>query len=257
MAMIEKNFDLSGRVAIVTGAGRGIGKSIAVGLAEYGANIVLCSRTLSELEQVAQKINALGRKTLPFVIDITQTSEIDHLISETQDKFKRIDVLVNNAGAMLVSPALEINESDWKLVMDTNVKAPFFLSQRVAQVMVQLDTGGSIINVTSEVVLKVEADLGAYCPSKAALHGITKILAKEWGKYNIRVNSLAPCFVDTVLNAPLFARRKEFYEPKLRGVPLGRHSVPKDLVGGAVFLASAASSYITGTTILVDGGLTA
>jgi NAD(P)-dependent dehydrogenase (short-subunit alcohol dehydrogenase family) len=257
MAMMESGFDLNGKVAIVTGAGRGIGKSIAVGLAEYGADIVLCSRTLSELEQVAHKINTLERKTLPFVIDITQTSQIDHLISETQNQFKRIDILVNNAGAMLVSPALEVKESDWQQVMDTNVKAPFFLSQKVAQVMVQQGTGGSIINVTSEVVSKVEADLGAYCPSKAALHGITKTLAKEWGKYKIRVNSLAPCFVDTVLNQPLFAKREEFYEPKLQGVPLGRHSVPEDLVGSAIFLASAASSYITGTTILVDGGLTA
>jgi len=255
--MAEKCFDLSGKVAVVTGAGRGIGESIAVGLAEYGANIVLCSRTLSELEQVAHKINTLGRKALPFVIDITQISQIDHLIEAIQNKFRRIDVLVNNAGAMLVSPSLEVKESDWQLVMDTNVKAPFFLSQRTAQVMVQQGTGGSIINVTSEVVLKVETDLGAYCPSKAALHGITKTLAKEWGKYKIRVNSLAPCFVDTVLNAPLFAKREEFYDPKLQGVPLGRHSLPEDLVGSAVFLASAASSYITGTTIMVDGGLTA
>ncbi len=255
--MTQNLFDLSGKVAIVTGAGRGIGKSIAVGLAEHGADVVLCSRTLSELKQVAQQIDTMGRKALPFSIDITQASQIDDLISETRAKFKRIDVLVNNAGAMLVAPALEVKESDWQMVMDTNVKAAFFLSQKAAKVMVQQGTGGSIINVTSEVVSKVEVDLGAYCPSKAALHGITKTLAKEWGKYKIRVNSLAPCFVDTVLNEPLFAKREEFYEPKLKGVPLGRHSVPEDLVGGAVFLASAASSYITGTTILADGGLTA
>ena len=255
--MTENRFDLSGKVAIVTGAGRGIGKSIALGLAEHGASVVLCSRTLSELEQVAQEIGAMGRNALPFSIDITQTPQIDDLISETQARFKRIDVLVNNAGAMLVASALEITESDWQMVMDTNVKAAFFLSQRAAQVMVQQGSGGSIINVTSEVVVKVEIDLGAYCPSKAALHGITKTLAKEWGKYKIRVNSLAPCFVDTVLNEPLFAKKEEFYEPKLKGVPLGRHSVPEDLIGGAVFLASDASSYITGTTILVDGGLTA
>lgn len=255
--MINECFDLSGKVAIVTGAGRGIGKSIAIGLAEHGASIVLCSRTLSELKQVANEIGKLGRKALPFLIDITETSQMDHLISETQNKFKRIDVLVNNAGAMIVSPALEVNESDWQIVMDTNVKAPFFLSQKVAQVMVKQGTGGSIINVTSEVVAKVEVGLGAYCPSKAALHGITKTLAKEFGKFGIRVNSLAPCFVDTVLNEPLFAKKEEFYKPKLQGVPLGRHSVPEDLIGGAVFLASVASSYVTGTTILVDGGLTA
>jgi NAD(P)-dependent dehydrogenase (short-subunit alcohol dehydrogenase family) len=123
--------------------------------------------------------------------------------------------------------------------------------------MIRQGRGGSLINITSEVVDRVEVDLGAYCPSKAALHGVTKILAKEWGEYAIRVNSLAPCFVDTVLNAPLFAMKEAFYNPKLSRVPLHRHSIPEDLVGGAVFLASDASSYITGTTILADGGLTA
>ena len=115
--------------------------------------------------------------------------------------------------------------------------------------------GGSIINITSEVVQKVELNVGPYCPAKAALNGITKILAKEWGKYNIRVNSLAPCFVDTELNEP-FMSQKDWYEAKLKLVPLGRHSVTDDLVGAAVFLASDASNYITGTTIMVDGGIT-
>ena len=141
--------------------------------------------------------------------------------------------------------------------MDTNAKGAFFLAQKVGQVMIRQGWGGSIINVTSEVVQKVEVNIGAYCPSKAALYSITRVLAREWGKFKIRVNSLAPCFVNTVLNQPLFAQKKEFYEPKLKGVPLGRHSEPEDLVGAAVFLASDASSYVSGTTILVDGGYTA
>jgi 2-deoxy-D-gluconate 3-dehydrogenase len=140
--------------------------------------------------------------------------------------------------------------------MNTNAKAPFFLSQKTARVMIEQGEGGSIINITSEVADKVEVNLGAYCPSKAALHNITKVLAREWGRYKVRVNSLAPCFVDTVLNQPLFAKKEEFYLPKLKGVPLGRHSIAEDLVGAAIFLASSASCYITGTTTLVDGGYT-
>ncbi len=255
--MASKLFDLTGKVAIVTGAGRGIGKSIAIGLAQHGVDIALCSRSQKELEQVAQEVRKLGQKAFPLSVDMTKISQFDGLVKETIKAFKHIDILVNNAGALLVAPALEVDEKSWDLVMDTNAKGAFFLCQRVGQVMIQQGKGGSIINVTSEVVQKVEVNIGAYCPSKAALYSVTKILAKEWGKFKIRVNSLAPCFVNTVLNEPLFAQKKEFYEPKLKGVPIGRHSEPEDLVGAAVFLASDASSYVTGTTILVDGGYTA
>lgn len=254
--MPRNRFDLAGKVAIVTGGGRGIGKAIAVGLAEHGADVVLSSRTQTQIEQVAQEIRNLGRKALPIVVDLTKMSDLDRLIDGTINAFQHIDVLVNNAGQSHEMPAELVEEKEWDSTMNVNVKAPFFLSQKVGKVMIRQGKGGSIINITSEVVQKVELNVGPYCPSKAALHSVTKILAKEWGKYNIRVNSLAPCFVETELNSPFFAQ-KEWYESKLKLVPLGRHSVPDDLVGAAVFLASDASSYITGTTILVDGGLTA
>ncbi|MCX6659182.1 MAG: glucose 1-dehydrogenase [Candidatus Bathyarchaeota archaeon] len=254
--MPRNRFDLAGKVAIVTGGGRGIGKAIAVGLAEHGADVVLSSRTQTQIEQVAQEIRNLGRKALPIVVDLTKMSDLDRLIDGTINAFQHIDVLVNNAGQSHEMPAELVEEKEWDSTMSVNVKAPFFLSQKVGKVMIRQGKGGSIINITSEVVQKVELNVGPYCPSKAALHSVTKILAKEWGKYNIRVNSLAPCFVETELNSPFFAQ-KEWYESKLKLVPLGRHSVPDDLVGAAVFLASDASSYITGTTILVDGGLTA
>jgi len=254
--MPRNRFDLAGKVAIVTGGGRGIGKAIAVGLAEHGADVVLSSRTQTQIEQVAQEIKNLGRKALPIVVDLTKMSDLDRLIDGTINAFQHIDVLVNNAGQSHEMPAELVEEKEWDSTMSVNVKAPFFLSQKVGKVMIRQGKGGSIINITSEVVQKVELNVGPYCPSKAALHSVTKILAKEWGRYNIRVNSLAPCFVETELNSPFFAQ-KEWYESKLKLVPLGRHSVPDDLVGAAVFLASDASSYITGTTILVDGGLTA
>ena len=254
--MPRNRFDLAGKVAIVTGGGRGIGKAIAVGLAEHGADVVLSSRTQTQIEQVAQEIRNLGRKALPIVVDLTKMSDLDRLIDGTINAFQHIDVLVNNAGQSHEMPAELVEEKEWDSTMSVNIKAPFFLSQKVGEVMIRQGKGGSIINITSEVVQKVELNVGPYCPSKAALHSVTKILAKEWGRYNIRVNSLAPCFVETELNSPFFAQ-KEWYESKLKLVPLGRHSVPDDLVGAAVFLASDASSYITGTTILVDGGLTA
>jgi len=254
--MPRNRFDLSGKVAIVTGGGRGIGKAIALGLAEHGAEVVLSSRTQTQIEQAAQEIRNLGRKALPIVVDLTKMSDLDRLIDGTINAFRHIDVLVNNAGQSHEMPAELVEEKEWDSTMNVNVKAPFFLSQKVGKVMIRQGKGGSIINITSEVVQKVELNVGPYCPSKAALHSVTKILAKEWGKYNIRVNSLAPCFVETELNSPFFAQ-KEWYESKLKLVPIGRHSVPDDLVGAAVFLASDASSYITGTTILVDGGLTA
>jgi 2-deoxy-D-gluconate 3-dehydrogenase len=256
LGMASKLFDLSGKVAIVTGGGRGIGKSIALGLAGYGADVVVCSRTKKDLDQVVDEIQKLGRESLAVVVDMTQVTQFDGLVAEVKKAYGHIDVLVNNAGAVFVAPSLEVDEKSWDVVMNTNAKGAFFLCQRVGRVMIEQGKGGSIINVTSEVVQRAELNLGAYCPSKAALHSITKILASEWGKYKIRVNSLAPCFVNTVINEPLFAQ-KDWYNNKLKGVPLGRHSEPEDSVGAAVFLASDASDYVSGTMILADGGYTA
>ena len=254
--MRSGRFDLSGRVALITGGGRGIGRAIAIGLAEHGADVAICSRTKSQLDSVAEEIIKIGRRALPIVADLSVMSELDRIVQETMKTFGHIDILVNNAGLVKEAPADKVQEKDWDLSMTINVKVPFFLSQKVGKIMMAQGRGGSIINITSEVVDRVELNVGPYCPSKAALNSVTRILAKEWGRYGIRVNSLAPCFVDTELNAPLFKQR-DWYESKLRLVPLGRHSIPEDLVGAAVFLASDASSYITGTTILVDGGLTA
>lgn len=254
--MASRLFDLTGRVAIVTGSGRGIGKNIAFGLAEHGADVVVCSRTAKELEQVAEGIRKMGQRSLPLVVDMAQVSQFDDLVAEAKEAFGHIDVLVNNAGITFVGPSLEVDEKSWDLVMNTNAKGAFFLCQKVGKVMIEQGRGGSIINVTSEVVQRAELNLGAYCPSKAALHSITKTLACEWGKYKIRVNSLAPCFVNTAINKPLLMQ-KDWHDSKLKGVPLGRHSEPGDSVGAAVFLASDASAYVTGTTILVDGGYTA
>lgn len=253
---MSRRFDLRGKVAIVTGGGRGIGRAIALGLAEQGADIVISSRTQTEIEEVAGEIRKAGRKALTLVLDMTRIDQFQDYVNKVLKEFGHIDILVNNAGTASIIPATEVTEEQWDSAFNLNTKGPFFLCQKIGNQMIKQNKGGSIINVTSEVVEKTErVPLGPYCPSKAALHGITKLLAKEWGKYKVRVNSLAPCFVRTKLNQPLFDH-EDFYKTKVSEVPLGRHSEPEDLVGGAVFLASDAASYVTGTTLLVDGGLT-
>lgn len=251
-------FDLSNKVAIVTGAGRGIGKKISIGLAEHGADLVLCSRTKSQLDLVAGEIRQKGRQVLIVPIDISNTSQLDDLIDKTINKFGHIDILVNNAGTAECIDATDVDENHWNTIMNTNAKSPFFLSQKVAKIMIKQGKGGSIINITSENVDCVEkTPLGVYAPSKAALNSITKILARQWGVHKIRVNSLAPCFVKTELNEQVIETNRDWYENKLKDVPIGRVSEPEDLVGPAILLASDASKYISGTTILVDGGYTA
>jgi len=254
--MSHQRFDLTGKVAIVTGAGRGIGRAIALGLAEHGADVVVSARTRTEIEEVAEEIKKMGRKALALMLDMTKIAQFDAYVNKVLKEFGHIDILVNNAGTAFIIPATEVTEEQWDSVFNLNTKGPFFLCQKVGNQMIKQNNGGSIINITSEVVEATErVPIGPYCPSKSALHGVTKLLAKEWGKYKIRVNSLAPCFVRTKLNQPLF-EHEDFYKSKVSEVPLQRHSEPEDLVGGAVFLASDAASYITGTTLLVDGGLT-
>lgn len=254
--MSHQRFNLTGKVAIVTGAGRGIGRAIALGLAEHGADVIVSARTGAEIDGVAGEIKKMGRKALAMMLDMTRVDQFDAYINRVLKEFGHIDILVNNAGTAFIVPATEVSEEQWDSAFNLNTKGPFFLCQKVGTQMIKQNKGGSIINITSEVVEATErTPLGPYCPSKAALHGITKLLAKEWGEHKIRINSLAPCFVRTKLNQPLFDH-EDFYQSKLSEVPLQRHSEPEDLIGGAVFLASDAAGYITGTTILVDGGLT-
>ena len=246
-------FRLWGKVALVTGGSRGIGRSIALGLAEAGADIVLAARKLPDLEETAQEITKLGRRALAVSANIRHLPELDNLVNKAVGEFHSIDILVNNAATNPVfGSVFDIDEKAWDVTMGLNLKGCFFLSQAVGKVMREKG-GGCIINVASEDGIRPFVGLGVYSISKAGVLMLTKVLAEEWGQYNIRVNAIAPAFVRTrfsqaVWGNPLMVKEVE------NNTALGRIAEPEEMVNAALFLASEASSYMTGQTIILDGG---
>jgi len=247
-------FLLTGKVALVTGGSRGIGRSIALGLAEAGADIVLASRKLPDLEATAQEISQMGRKALPVVANIRHLPEINDLVKKATDEFGHIDILVNNAGTNpSFSSVFDIEEKSWDITLGLNLKGCFFLSQAVGRMMRDKGGGGSIINMSSEYGINPRPGLGVYSISKAAIIMLTQVLAEEWGQYDIRVNAIAPGLVKTKFSEALWDN------PIIRdktedNTALGRIAEPEEIVGAALYLASEASSYMTGQTIVLDGG---
>jgi NAD(P)-dependent dehydrogenase (short-subunit alcohol dehydrogenase family) len=246
-------FLLSGKVAIVTGGSRGIGRSITLGLAEAGADIVLASRKLPDLEATAQDISRMGRKALPVVANVRHLPEISSLVKRAADEFGHVDILVNNAGTNpSFSSVFDIEEKAWDITLGLNLKGCFFLSQAVGKMM-RDKGGGSIINISSEYGINPRPGLGVYAISKAAIIMLTQVLAEEWGQYDIRVNAIAPGLVKTGFSEALWDN------PIIRdktedNTALGRIAEPEEIVGAALYLASEASSYVTGQTIVLDGG---
>lgn len=252
----KKPFDLGGQKAIVTGAGRGIGKAIALGLAEAGADVGLVSRTSSELEAVAEQIQALGRRAVPIVCDLTETDRLQSLVEELTEKLGGIDILVNNAGINIPQDAGEVTVDAWDRIMDINLKASFFLAQAVGRVMIRQGRGGRIINISSQTGSVALLKRAAYCASKAGLNLVTKVLALEWGSHGILVNAVAPTFIETELSKGFLADPK-FREYALAKNLLGRIGTPEEVVGAVIYLASPESSLVTGHVLLVDAGWTA
>lgn len=253
--MYLPSFELDGKTAVVTGAGRGIGRALAIGLAEAGADVALIARTAADLEQVAGEIKELtGRNAYPVAVDITKQEDVQRSIAEIIGQAGKIDILINNAGMNIRTPALEVTEAEWETIMQTNLKSAFFLSQ-VAGGHMKEHGGGRIINITS-VAGHVALRTGVvYASTKAALIQMTKVLALEWGKYGINVNAIGPWYFRTPLTEKLLAD-KEYLREILDRTPLKRVGELEDLVGPAVFLSSDASKYITGQTLFVDGGMT-
>lgn len=249
------SFSLDGKVAVVTGAGRGIGRALAIGLAEAGADVALIARTESDLEKTAGIIKEMGRSTVTIRTDVTSREEVHNAISNIDSEWGRIDVLINNAGMNIRSKALEVTDDEWQRIMDTNLKSAFMMSQEVGALMKEQGTGGRIINIAS-VAGHVALRTGVvYAATKAALIQMTKVLAMEWGQYGINVNSIGPWYFKTPLTEKLLAD-EDYLKDILAVTPLNRIGELPELVGPAVFLSSEAGSYVTGQTLFVDGGMT-
>jgi NAD(P)-dependent dehydrogenase (short-subunit alcohol dehydrogenase family) len=252
--MTRPDFSLKGKVALVTGGSRGIGKATALGFASAGADVAIASRKLPDLEQVAAEIRGLGRKALPVSAHVGRLEEIKSLVDTVYKEFGKIDILVNNAGiSPAISPMLDLEERLWDSIINLNLKGVVFLSQAVARVMKE-HGGGKIINVSSVTGFRHEPNIGVYSISKAAVIMATRIMAQEWAKYNIRVNAIAPGHIHTRLGDSIFEAVPEYKEEFLQRVPMGRIGDPDEIVGAMIYLASDASSYVTGVTIVVDGG---
>lgn len=249
-------FQLDGKVALVTGASRGIGEAIALAFAEAGADVAISSRKQDALEPVADRIRALGRRAVAVAAHNGKADQLAPLVEKVEAELGPIDVLVNNAGTNPVfAPINLVDEAVWDKIFAVNLKGTFLLSKLVADSMLARSTG-SIINVASVGGLKPAQGLGAYCVSKAGVIMLTKVCAAEWAPGGLRVNCLAPGLVETRFSKVLI-ETEAIHQEALRGIPMGRHGQPEEMVGPAIFLASDASSFVNGHVLYADGGASA
>lgn len=246
------SFSLEGKNALVTGGNRGLGRAIALALAEAGANVAVVSKSGEGLEETADRIAALGRQSLALQGDVAVPCEAQRLVNEVCQRFGSLDILVNAAGVNRRIPSLDVREEEWDWIVGVNLKGTFFMCQAAGAVMVR-QRRGSIINIASLLSQVGIPTLAPYAASKAGILGLTRVLAAEWGPYGVRVNAIGPGYFRTRMTEKLFAD-PAWVERLLTQVPLGRAGDPEDVAGVAVFLASEASSYLTGQVIYVDGG---
>ncbi len=250
------SFDLEGQVALVTGAARGLGRAIALALAEAGADVALGLRKLDHDGGLAEEIKAMGRRALSLQMDMTDLSQITRAIDDTVKHFGHLDILVNNAGMAPDNLAENVREEDFDRTLAINLKGTFFASQAAGRVMMQ-QRRGRIVNMSSQAGFVALPTESVYCMTKAAIAHLTKCLAVEWGKYNINVNAVAPTFIHTPGTEPALADPKFHAEVVEKIAALHRIGEPIEVAGAVVFLASPAASLITGHTVLIDGGWTA
>jgi NAD(P)-dependent dehydrogenase (short-subunit alcohol dehydrogenase family) len=249
-------FDLTGQVALVTGAARGLGEAISLALAHAGADVALGLRDVNAQGSVAARIEAMGRRALALQMDVRRLDQIFQAVEDTVKTFGRLDILVNNAGLAPENPAENVREEDFDLTLAVNLKGTFFASQAAGRVMIG-QKSGRIINMSSQAGFAALPTESVYCMTKAAIAHLTKCLAVEWGKYNITVNAVAPTFIRTPGTEECLANPEFRADVVERIAALHRIGEPMDVAGAVVFLASSAPSLITGHTILIDGGWTA
>lgn len=246
-------FNLEGKNAFISGASRGLGRQFANALAKAGANVVITSRTLESLETTKQEIEAIGRKCINIEMEVLEEDSIINAVKKAETELGPINILINNAGCNIRKPALEVTWEDWETVVDTNLKGAFFLAKEIAKGMTERGYG-RIVNIGSVTSVAGYAGLGPYGASRGGIKQLTMSLAHDWGDKGVTVNCLAPGWFKTEQNANLFEKSDwvSYIEEK---IPLGRVGRPNDLDGACIFLSSDASAYVTGQTLLVDGGI--
>lgn len=256
MSILNK-FKLDGKTAVVTGAARGLGKAMAAGLAEAGANIVIPDLNLEGAREAAAEIAEIGVKTLALETDVTDEKDVMEMVNKIEEEFERIDILINNAGICKHIPAEDMSLQEWQDVIDVNLNGVFLCAQKVGQHMIE-NGGGSIINISSmsAYIVNYPQCQSSYNASKAGVSHLTKSLAAEWSEHNIRVNAIAPGYMRTNMTQEVINETPELTEHWVDPAPMKRMGEPEELQGAAVYLASEASSFMTGNILIIDGGYT-
>jgi 2-dehydro-3-deoxy-D-gluconate 5-dehydrogenase len=251
------SLNLEGKIALVTGTGSGLGRAISIALAQSGAHVAATELPdkLETARDTVREVEKAGRRGLAVGLDVSKLPSIGEAVDATLTQFGRIDILVNNAGINIPRLAVDVTEDEWDKIMAIDLKGVFFMTQAVAKKAFFPQGGGKVVNIASQMGVVGYMYRAAYCSAKAGVVNLTRVLAFEWAKQKINVNTVGPTFVDTPLTRPMF-ENKEFYNDVMSRIPMGRLATPEDIVGSVVYLASPAADMVTGQTLLVDGGWT-